>query len=122
MNFPRAVRILDFQHAAGHVATLAKLIRPGAAGDPDGLQAPVQRDGGVQLWRGIQRKGGDVRQRGAGVVLLEGGELFLEGDDGDGDRGPVEAVEPALVRAISRSATSNAEITAMKVRIEWCKP
>jgi hypothetical protein len=33
VNFPRAVRILDFQHAAGHVATLAKLVRPGAAGD-----------------------------------------------------------------------------------------
>jgi hypothetical protein len=32
-NFPRAVRILDFQHVAGHVATLAKLVRPGAAGD-----------------------------------------------------------------------------------------
>lgn len=32
-NFPRAVRILDFQHAAGHVATLAKLVRSGAAGD-----------------------------------------------------------------------------------------
>lgn len=33
MNFPRAARILDFQHAAGHVATLAKLVRSGAAGD-----------------------------------------------------------------------------------------
>jgi len=32
-NFPRAVRILDFQHASGHVATLAKLVRPGVAGD-----------------------------------------------------------------------------------------
>jgi hypothetical protein len=33
MNFPGAQRVLDFQHAAGHVATLAKLARPGAAGD-----------------------------------------------------------------------------------------
>ena len=32
VNFPRAVRILDFQHAAGHVSDLAKLIRPGEAG------------------------------------------------------------------------------------------
>jgi hypothetical protein len=32
VNFPRAVRILDFQHAAGHVSDLAKLIRPGKAG------------------------------------------------------------------------------------------
>lgn len=33
VNFPLAVRILDFQHAAGHVATLAKLIRPGVGGE-----------------------------------------------------------------------------------------
>jgi hypothetical protein len=33
MNFPRAVRILDFQHAAGHVATLAKLMRSGVTGE-----------------------------------------------------------------------------------------
>ena len=33
MNFPLAARILDFQHAAGHVATLAKLIRPGPGGE-----------------------------------------------------------------------------------------
>ena len=32
------------------------------------------------------------------------------------------AVEFTRRRAISRGATSNAEITAMKVRIEWCKP
>jgi hypothetical protein len=31
--FPRAVKILDFQHAAGHLASVAKLLRPGAAGD-----------------------------------------------------------------------------------------
>lgn len=33
VTFPRAVKILDFQHAAGHLASLAKLLRPGAAGD-----------------------------------------------------------------------------------------
>jgi hypothetical protein len=32
-NFPRAQRILDFQHAAGYLAALAKLLRPGDAGD-----------------------------------------------------------------------------------------
>jgi hypothetical protein len=32
-NFPRATRILDFQHAAGHLADLAKLVRPGAPGE-----------------------------------------------------------------------------------------
>jgi hypothetical protein len=33
VNFPLAVRILDFQHAAGHVSTLAKLVRAGVAGE-----------------------------------------------------------------------------------------
>jgi hypothetical protein len=33
VNFPRAVRILDFQHVAGHLSELAKLVRPGAAGE-----------------------------------------------------------------------------------------
>lgn len=28
VNFPRAVRILDFQHAAGYLSDLAKLVRP----------------------------------------------------------------------------------------------
>jgi len=32
-NFPRAARILDFQHVAGHLSNLAKLIRAGKAGD-----------------------------------------------------------------------------------------
>lgn len=31
--FPRAVKILDFHHATGHLTLLAKLLRPGAAGD-----------------------------------------------------------------------------------------
>jgi len=33
VNFPLAVRILDFQHAAGHVSTLAKLVRADVAGE-----------------------------------------------------------------------------------------
>jgi hypothetical protein len=33
VHFPRAVKILDFQHAAGHLAVLAKQLRPGPAGD-----------------------------------------------------------------------------------------
>jgi hypothetical protein len=33
VNFPRAVRILDFQHVAGHLSELAKLVRPGAPGE-----------------------------------------------------------------------------------------
>jgi hypothetical protein len=33
VNFPRAVRILDFQHVAGHLSVLAKLVRPGAAAE-----------------------------------------------------------------------------------------
>jgi hypothetical protein len=31
--FPLAVKIVDFQHVAGHLASLAKLVRPGVAGD-----------------------------------------------------------------------------------------
>lgn len=33
VHFPRAVRILDFQHVAGHLSDLAKLVRPGKAGE-----------------------------------------------------------------------------------------
>jgi hypothetical protein len=33
VNFPRAVRILDFQHVAGHLSDLAKLIHPGKAAE-----------------------------------------------------------------------------------------
>lgn len=33
VNFPRAAKILDFQHAASHLATLAKALRPGNLGD-----------------------------------------------------------------------------------------
>jgi hypothetical protein len=31
--FPRAIKILDFQHAVGYLAPLAKQMRPGAPGD-----------------------------------------------------------------------------------------
>ena len=33
VNFPRAVKIVDFQHVAGHLCDLAKLIRVGAAAE-----------------------------------------------------------------------------------------
>ncbi len=33
VNFPRAVRILDFQHVAGHLSDLAKVLRPGKIGE-----------------------------------------------------------------------------------------
>jgi hypothetical protein len=33
VHFPRAVKILDFRHATEHLTTLAKLLRPGAAGE-----------------------------------------------------------------------------------------
>jgi hypothetical protein len=33
VNFPLAVKILDFQHAAGYLADLAKALRPGVAGE-----------------------------------------------------------------------------------------
>lgn len=33
VNFPRAVKILDFRHASEHLTTLAKLLRPGVAGE-----------------------------------------------------------------------------------------
>jgi hypothetical protein len=33
VNFPLAVTILDFHHATGYLATLAKLIRPGVVGE-----------------------------------------------------------------------------------------
>ena len=31
--FPRAVKIVDFQHVVGYLATLAPLVRPGPAGE-----------------------------------------------------------------------------------------
>ena len=33
VNFPRAVKILDFQHATTHLTPLAKMLRPGEAGE-----------------------------------------------------------------------------------------
>ena len=33
VNFPGAVKVLDFHHATGHLTTLAKMLRPGIAGD-----------------------------------------------------------------------------------------
>jgi hypothetical protein len=59
VNFPRAVKILDFQHAAGHLASLAKLARPGAAGER--LLAAwchtLKHAGGAQLLKVLGRFG-----------------------------------------------------------------
>lgn len=33
VHFPGAVKILDFQHAAGHLGSLARLLRPGVGGE-----------------------------------------------------------------------------------------
>jgi hypothetical protein len=57
INFPRAVRILDFQHAAGHVATLAKLVRPGAAGDrlASAWCHTLKHAGGAQLLKVLDK-------------------------------------------------------------------
>lgn len=56
-NFPQAVKILDFQHAAGHLATFAKTFRSGAAADR--LLAAwchiLKHAGGAQMIRVLQR-------------------------------------------------------------------
>jgi hypothetical protein len=56
-NFPRAVKVLDFQHAAGNLTALAKLLRPGPAADP--LLAAwchtLKHAGGAQLLRVLGR-------------------------------------------------------------------
>jgi hypothetical protein len=57
VNFPLAVKILDFQHAAGHVAQFAKLFRPGPAGEK--LAAAwchtLKHAGGAQLVKVLER-------------------------------------------------------------------
>ncbi len=57
VNFPRAVRILDFQHAAGHVSTLAKFVRPGAAGDKlaSAWCHTLKHAGGAQLLKTLEK-------------------------------------------------------------------
>jgi hypothetical protein len=68
VNFPGAIKILDFQHAAGHLASLAKLACPGAAGEK--LLAAwchtLKHAGGKTLLRVLDRWGrrplsGEVR-------------------------------------------------------------
>src|SRR2546429_8896441 len=57
VNFPRAVKILDFQHAAGHLATFAKQFRPGRLGERS-LAAwchTLKHAGGAQLLRVLER-------------------------------------------------------------------
>jgi hypothetical protein len=60
VNFPRAVKILDFQHAAGHVAMFAKQFRAGAQAER--LLAAwchtLKHAGGATLIRVLQRLDG----------------------------------------------------------------
>lgn len=55
--FPRAVKILDFHHATGHLTQLAKLLRPGAAGEK--LLAAwchvLKHEGGSRLLRALTK-------------------------------------------------------------------
>jgi hypothetical protein len=57
VNFPRAVKILDFQHAAGHVADFAKVFRNGRAAEK--LTAAwchtLKHAGGKRLIRVLER-------------------------------------------------------------------
>src|SRR5438270_4767761 len=57
VNFPGAVKILDFQHAAGHLASLAHVIRPGA-GAKKLLRAwchTLKHAGGARLVRVLEK-------------------------------------------------------------------
>jgi hypothetical protein len=58
VNFPRAVKILDFQHAAGYLADLAKALRSGVAGEK--LLAAwchtLKHAGGATLIKMLRRK------------------------------------------------------------------
>lgn len=59
VNFPRAHKVLDFQHAAGHLATFAKQFRNGQAAEP--LLAAwchtLKHAGGKQMIRVLERLG-----------------------------------------------------------------
>jgi len=48
-NFPRAVRILDFQHVAGHLSDLAKLLRPGGEQLASAWCHTLKHAGGTRL-------------------------------------------------------------------------
>jgi hypothetical protein len=74
-NFPRATKVLDFQHAAGHLAAFAKRFRTGAAADQ--LLAAwchiLKHAGGAQMIRVLERldrrkMAEDVRQEHDGVL------------------------------------------------------
>lgn len=57
VNFPRAVRILDFQHAAGHLSDLAKLVRPGKAGEKlaEAWCHTLKHAGGARLLKVLEK-------------------------------------------------------------------
>jgi hypothetical protein len=57
VHFPRAVKILDFHHAAEHLASFAKRYRPGAGSGPllDAWCHTLKRAGGQQVIRVLER-------------------------------------------------------------------
>jgi len=57
VNFPRAVKILDFQHAAGYLAAFAKQFRSGAAADKllGAWCHILKQAGGTQMIRVLER-------------------------------------------------------------------
>jgi hypothetical protein len=57
VNFPRAVKILDFQHAVGNLTALAQLLRTGPAADRllEGWCHTLKHAGGAQLLKVLGR-------------------------------------------------------------------
>ncbi len=57
VNFPQAAKILDFQHAAGHVATFAKAYRPGTGAEKQAAAwcHTLKHAGAKQLIRVLER-------------------------------------------------------------------
>jgi hypothetical protein len=57
VNFPRAVRILDFQHVAGRLSDLAKLVRPGKEAEPlaGAWCHTLKHAGGTRLLKDLEK-------------------------------------------------------------------
>jgi hypothetical protein len=69
VHFPRAIKILDFQHAAGYLASLAKTMRPGSAGDKllSGWCHTLKHAGGATMIKVLERI--DLRKVSAEVRI-----------------------------------------------------